>query len=74
MDIKVTEFELKFSAALVNLGHILSTYSDDVNRQLQESKMVIDTLRAENKKLTEQLEPKEGEKMMAVPKKEKTDV
>jgi len=65
MDIQVTEFELKFSAAMTNLTTMISNYSDAVNKQMKEIAEKFKTLQEENKKLKENQKepPKEAEKV-----------
>lgn len=70
MDIQVTEFELKFSAAMTNLTTMIANYSDAVNKQMKEIGEKFKALQDENKKLKENQKepPKVAEK--AVVKKE----
>jgi|APSaa5957512535_1039671.scaffolds.fasta_scaffold116894_2 hypothetical protein len=61
MELSITEFDVKFSTILANMGACVVNYSEQVNKQMKEMKGNMDKLVAENKRLVEKYEPKKKE-------------
>jgi len=62
MELKLSEFDVNFSAMLANLGACGTNYSEQTQKQMIEAKSIIEKLETENKKLREELAKLKPEK------------
>lgn len=74
MELKFTKFEMSFASALSAINNMVITNTENHQKQLMEMQQVINTLTKENKRLVEESEPKQGEKVESEPRKKKPDV
>ena len=62
MNTEATEFEMRFSTKLIDLGTMLTNYSEIVNQKVNEMSKIIETLQKETKSQKEELESLEPKK------------